>query len=91
MKTILAFFAFWVVFLFLCSRDVWAWGAGIHIAQGEFILNNLNVVLPVIRELIQSYPLDFLYGLISAIFLSVRVHGEEMIIAIIGQLAEICS
>jgi hypothetical protein len=66
MKIILAFFAFWVVFLFLCSRDVWAWGAGIHIAQGEFILNNLKVVLPVIRELIQSYPLDFLYGLISA-------------------------
>lgn len=66
MKTILAFFAFLVIFMFLCSRDVWAWGAGIHIAQGEFILNNLNVVLPVIRELVQSYPLDFLYGLISA-------------------------
>ncbi len=35
-------------------------------AQGEFILKNLNVVLPAIRELVQSYPLDFLYGLISA-------------------------
>ena len=66
MKTVLAFFAFLVVFLLLCSRDVWAWGAGIHIAQGEFILKNLNLVLPVIRELVQSYPLDFLYGLISA-------------------------
>ena len=66
MKRISTFFAFLVVFVLLFSRDVWAWGAGIHIAQGEFILNNLNVVLPVIRELVQSYPLDFLYGLISA-------------------------
>jgi Zinc dependent phospholipase C len=63
-KTILGFFAFLVVFLF--SRKVWAWGAGVHIAQGEFILNNINMILPVIRELVQSYPLDFLYGLISA-------------------------
>ena len=66
MKRISAFFAFLVVFLFFGTSNVWAWGAGIHIAQGEFILNHLNFVLPVIRELIQSYPLDFLYGLISA-------------------------
>jgi len=66
MKKISTFFAFLVVFLFFGSRNVWAWGAGIHIAQGEFILDHLNVILPVIRELVQSYPLDFLYGLISA-------------------------
>jgi hypothetical protein len=65
-KTISAFFAFLVFFLFFLDRNVWAWGAGIHIAQGEFILDNLKIILPVIRELLQSYPLDFLYGLISA-------------------------
>ncbi|HPD60973.1 MAG TPA: zinc dependent phospholipase C family protein [Thermodesulfobacteriota bacterium] len=64
-KTISAFLVSVISFLFF-SKSVWAWGAGIHIAQGEFILNNLNVVLPFIRELLQSYPLDFLYGVISA-------------------------
>jgi len=65
-KIISAFVAFVVFSLFFLSRKAWAWGAGIHIAQGEFILNNLAMILPVIKELIQSYPLDFLYGVISA-------------------------
>jgi len=37
-----------------------------HIIQGEFVLKNLSLVLPVIRELLQQYPVDFLYGCISA-------------------------
>lgn len=66
MKRISVLFVFLTGFLFLFSREVWAWGAGIHIAQGEFILKNLGLVLPAIRDLIEAYPLDFLYGLISA-------------------------
>lgn len=37
-----------------------------HIAQGEFVLNNLSLILPAIADLLRVYPLDFLYGCISA-------------------------
>ena len=66
MKRIPVFFIFLAFPFFLFSRDVWAWGAGIHIAQGAFVLDNLKIILPSIRELLQTYPLDYLYGLISA-------------------------
>ncbi len=52
--------------LFIFTDQVWAWGVGVHIAQGDFVLNNLKLILPAIRELLQSYPVDFLYGCISA-------------------------
>lgn len=65
-KIFITVFSFLFCFLFLLQDQAWAWGVGIHIAQGEFILNNINLVLPVIRELIQAHPLDFFYGLISA-------------------------
>jgi hypothetical protein len=43
-----------------------AWGAGIHIAQGALILENLSLLLAPIRDLLQTCPVDFLYGCISA-------------------------
>ncbi|MCD6353155.1 MAG: zinc dependent phospholipase C family protein, partial [Proteobacteria bacterium] len=52
--------------LFFISDEALAWGAGMHIVQGEFVLKNLSLVLPAIRELLQQYPVDFLYGCISA-------------------------
>ncbi|MFH0813798.1 MAG: zinc dependent phospholipase C family protein [Pseudomonadota bacterium] len=52
--------------LFLFCDDVLAWGPGIHIAQGQFVFENLSLVLPAIRELLQHYPIDFLYGCMSA-------------------------
>jgi len=65
-KTILFLTSLFSCLFLLCS-DVLAWGPGIHIAQGEFVLNNLALlVLPAIRELLQSYPIDFLYGCMSA-------------------------
>jgi hypothetical protein len=46
--------------------DACAWGAGIHIAQGEFVLNHLDIILPAVAGLLRSYSRDFLYGCISA-------------------------
>ncbi|MBW1679466.1 MAG: zinc dependent phospholipase C family protein [Deltaproteobacteria bacterium] len=66
LKKIIVFFTSLLGALFFFCDDVLAWGTGIHIAQGEFVLNNLKLVLPAIRELLQTYPLDFLYGCISA-------------------------
>lgn len=43
-----------------------AWGPGMHIAQGTFILDNLNLIRPQIASLLAAYPLDYLYGCISA-------------------------
>jgi len=59
-------FSITLSYFFIFCDNAWAWGVGIHIAQGEFILNNLKLFLPTIRELLQIYSLDFLYGCISA-------------------------
>jgi len=53
----------WVV---LTCRDACAWGPGIHIAQGEYVLNNLGLIMPAIADLLRVYSIDFLYGCISA-------------------------
>lgn len=54
------------VCLSLWSENVWAWGPGIHLTQGEGILNNLGLILPFIQAVIEKHPLDFLYGCMSA-------------------------
>lgn len=63
----LVFLTFFVASFFIFSCDsVFAWGPGIHILQGEFVLNHLGLVLPCVRELLQSNSVEFLYGCISA-------------------------
>lgn len=62
-------FCIGVVLVACCSMrsdTAWAWGPGIHLAQGEAVLNNVGLLLPFIQELIEKNPLDFLYGCISA-------------------------
>jgi len=58
--------AFLFSFFWLARNSAWAWGVGIHIAQGAFILDHLPLLLTPIRDLLQNYPVDFLYGCISA-------------------------
>jgi len=43
-----------------------AWGTGIHIMEGYYILDHLNLILPWVAELLNTYPYDYLYGCISA-------------------------
>jgi hypothetical protein len=61
--TLCSFFAFYFT---LFKESAWAWGPGIHLEQGEFVLNNVGMILPSIQEVLRKYPLDFLYGCISA-------------------------
>lgn len=43
-----------------------AWGAGIHVSQGSFVLANLALIKPHIAAILASYPMDYIYGCISA-------------------------
>ncbi len=43
-----------------------AWGAGMHIVQGSAILNSVALLKPAIGAVISEFPLDYLYGCISA-------------------------
>jgi hypothetical protein len=53
--------------LFLVFADkAYAWGAGLHIKEGMFVLDNLKLILPSIAELLKAFPYDYLYGCISA-------------------------
>lgn len=43
-----------------------AWGAGMHIVQGSAILDSVALLKPAIGAVISEFPLDYLYGCISA-------------------------
>jgi len=43
-----------------------AWGPGIHVATGNFILENLRLILPSIANTVSAFPQHFLYGCLSA-------------------------
>ena len=50
----------------LLPDDAFAWGAGIHVAQGSFILENLGMIRPDVAAVLASNPFDYIYGCISA-------------------------
>ena len=50
----------------LWPQEAWAWGAGVHVAQGSFILANPGLIRPEIAQIICAYPMDYIYGSISA-------------------------
>lgn len=52
----------------LLSGEAHAWGPGVHIVKGSYILENLHLILPSIAQLLRACPRDFLYGCISADF-----------------------
>ena len=52
--------------LILVPENVYAWGTGIHIMEGSYVLNNLQLILPKLADLLRSFPMDYLYGCISA-------------------------
>jgi len=53
--------------LLLAPEPAEAWGAGMHVAQGSFIISNaLQMIRPEVAALLAQYPLDYIYGCISA-------------------------
>jgi hypothetical protein len=64
----------WII---LISGTAYAWGAGIHIVKGSYILQNLHLLLPSIAQLLRAFPRDFLYGCISADFFIGKGHKRR--------------
>jgi hypothetical protein len=54
-----------LVLLFLPS-DAMAWGIGVHLQTGAWILDNLAQLPEPLHKLLSLYPNDYLYGCISA-------------------------
>ncbi len=66
--------ASWVA---LASGEAYAWGPGIHVVKGAYILDNLHLLLPSIAQLLRAFPRDFLYGCISADFFIGKGHRRR--------------
>ncbi|NJB69403.1 hypothetical protein GGQ74_003105 [Desulfobaculum xiamenense] len=60
-----ALIAFLVVLLYP-DRQALAWGPGVHMAIGEYVLGNLGLLTPVMAEVLRSNGSAFLYGCLSA-------------------------
>lgn len=43
-----------------------AWGVGVHIGHGTYILKHLNLIAPEIATILEAYSYDYLYGCMSA-------------------------
>ena len=55
-----------VLILVLFPSEALAWGIGVHLQTGAWILDNLALLPEPIRTLLSAYPNDYLYGCISA-------------------------
>ncbi|MEK6246675.1 MAG: zinc dependent phospholipase C family protein, partial [Planctomycetales bacterium] len=54
------------VALLLFPSAALAWGIGVHLQTGAWILDNLAQLPGPLRTLLAAYPNDYLYGCISA-------------------------
>ena len=52
--------------LLLCPHSAWAFGPAAHVFLGSNLLDNLQLIPPVIGELLRAYPQSFLYGSMAA-------------------------
>jgi len=52
--------------LLLLPQPAAAWGPATHVALGQAVLGALYLLPPAIRALLESHPLDFLYGSVAA-------------------------
>jgi len=55
-----------LAWLLLVPRPVAAWGPGTHVALGEAVLSALYLLPPAVRELLERFPIHFLYGSVAA-------------------------
>ena len=57
-----------ILYELISADGALAWGPAVHTAIGCSILGNLGQLLPDIAGIIQSYPMEFIYGSLSADF-----------------------
>ena len=51
-----------IVLVLASSTKAFAWGPGVHMVTGNWILQNLAAIVPMVAEPIMQYPGQFLYG-----------------------------
>ena len=55
-----------MLFLLTAAPMAYAWGAGVHMAIGNHILNHLELIAPAIAAVLAKHSRSFLYGCLSA-------------------------
>ncbi len=65
---ILVFLVISLLYHLIVTEGAWAWGPAIHTVIGCTVLDELGHILPPIARVIQSYPLEYLYGSLAADF-----------------------
>ncbi len=55
-----------VLIVILTPASAFAWGAGVHLSLGSYLLDNMHLLPATIQTLLLAHPHDFLYGCISA-------------------------
>ncbi len=66
MKWLISVMAVAVLTTLAIPSDAWAWGIGVHLHTGSWILDNLNLMPQAVATLLSARPYDYLYGCISA-------------------------
>jgi hypothetical protein len=65
-STTLKTFSIALSIILISSDQAFAWGTGIHIMEGSYVLDHLHLIFPRIAEILKAFPHDYLYGCISA-------------------------
>jgi hypothetical protein len=65
---ILKILGFFVLCFTMLVEEVWAWGPAMHTAIACRILQEGTSILPAIAAIIQSFPMEFVYGSLAADF-----------------------
>ncbi|MEE8423643.1 MAG: flagellar biosynthetic protein FliO, partial [Thermodesulfobacteriota bacterium] len=52
--------------MFFLPHHAFAWAPTTHLELGTTVLNNLSLLSPPVKALIEKFPFDYLYGNISA-------------------------
>ncbi len=55
-----------VLGMLLSPTEAWAWGIGVHLQSGSWILEHVHLLPEALRALLSAHPNDYLYGCISA-------------------------
>lgn len=50
------------------ASEVWAWGPGVHMMTALVSLQEVQYTVPLVANIINSYPVEYLYGCLAADF-----------------------
>ncbi|MGD8983428.1 MAG: zinc dependent phospholipase C family protein [Desulfobacteraceae bacterium] len=65
---ILFFLMVSLIYQLILTEGAWAWGPAIHTVIGCTILDELSHIFPPVARVIQLFPMEYLYGSLSADF-----------------------